>query len=1092
MYKFGPMAFPLVLMLLQIASAQLTGNVVDPRGVPVPNASIVLTAVNTNAEIRAVSESNGTYTAFPVKPGLYRVTVEAPGFQKVVREGVRLSTGERVPMNFDLAVSVANQTVTVTADASLLRDSSASLGQVVDSDKIVDLPLNGRSYVTLSQLSPGVALPPATTLPRINGGRPRTNEYLYDGISVLQPEPGQVAFMPVIDSMQEFKIESNNPSAEFGRFNGGVVNLTMKSGTNNIHGSVFEFFRNEALNARNLFAPATAANPKKPEFRRNQFGFVLGGPVVKDRTFFFLDYQGSRQLIGRVRTSTVPTLAQRQGIFATTIYDPATTRTDSSGNIIRDPFPSNTIPADRMDPAAVALMNRYPLPTTSGTANNYSRVGDETDDLDQGDFRLDHQIRPQDHVFGRYSYIVGISNPIAPLPDGSGTLTSGVLGQTRTVANSFASSYVHTFGASMTNELRAGYTSRSLLLAATQLPSPASDSLGIPGIPSNAAFGNAMPMFVIVGFQQLGPSLSAYSDTRTSVTEIADTYAFQHGAHFLKLGVDYRRERMDIVQPPSPTGQFNFSNVETGIPSSSTSGNALASFMLGQVDNFKIDLQQNVLKPRATILEGFVQDDWKVSRRLTINAGVRYTLNFPSTEANNNGSVFNLSTQKLEYLGQNGFPDTARELHKLNFGPRIGVAYRIKDNTVIRSGYGIVWIEQAGITTPFTIPYFPFLQNVTQRTLDNVNPAFILSAGPSVVATPPTPDAGLGQGVFSVDRGLGSGYVQQWNLAVQREITRNTSVELAYSGSIITHVGIPDTNINQLTADQLSIGAPLLVNVANPYFGIIPRSSSLGNPTIPQAQLLKPYPQFTNVTLFRNNVGTTNYNAFQMKVEQRMSHGFSVLGSYTRSKLIDQASSVFDAAIISGPTPNFPAADTYNRNLERDVSTGDMPNVTTAGATYNFPWAQQHRYIGGWQLTGTMTLQSGLPLAVTQITNFNSFAGFGTQRPNRLSDPELPAAQRSVSKWFDTDAFQVAPQFTIGNSSRNPVRGPAYRDLDLALIKHTKVSERVDVEFRTEVFNFTNTPPLGAPNVVKGNAAFGTIVSAGDPRVIQFGLKLNF
>jgi hypothetical protein len=290
----------------------------------------------------------------------------------------------------------------------------------------------------------------------------------------------------------------------------------------------------------------------------------------------------------------------------------------------------------------------------------------------------------------------------------------------------------------------------------------------------------------------------------------------------------------------------------------------------------------------------------------------------------------------------------------------------------------------------------------------------------------------------------------------------------------------------------LSIGAPLLVNVANPYFGSIPRSSSLGNPTIPQAQLLKPYPQFTNVTLFRNNVGTTNYNSFQAKVEQRLSHGLSMLASYTRSKLMDQASSVFDAAIISGPTANFPAADTYNRTLERDVSTGDMPNVMVVGATYDFPWAKQHRYLGGWQLTGIMTLQSGVPLAVTQITNFNSFAGFGTQRPNRVSNPELPASQRSVSKWFDTEAFQVAPQFTIGNSSRNPVRGPAYRNLDLALIKHTRVGEHVDVEFRAEAFNFTNTPPLGAPNVVKGNAAFGTIITAGDPRVIQFGLKVNF
>jgi hypothetical protein len=1080
-----------ILMLLQVAAAQLTGGVTDPEGAPVPGASIILKEADTNTEFRGSAEATGGYTVSPIKPGLYRVTVEAPGFQRTVREGVRMATGEKVRLDFQLAVGTTSQSVTVTADVPMLRDASANLGQVVDSDKVVELPLNGRTFITLAQLSPGVALPPNSTLPRINGGRPRTNEYLYDGISVLQPEPGQVAFIPVIDSIQEFKVESNSPSSEFGRFNGGVVNLTMKSGTNNLHGSVFEFFRNEALNARNLFAPATPTNPDKPEFRRNQYGFVLGGPVVKDNTFFFLDYQGSRQLIGRVRTSSVPTLAQRQGIFSTPIFDPATTRTDSSGAIVRDPFFANTIPADRMDAAAVGLLNRYPLPTSSAAANNYTQVGNESDNQDQGDFRLDHTFRVQDQLFGRYSYALDVQDPVTPLPDGSGTLTSGALGHTRITGQSFASNYLHTFGASTTNELRAGYTRRSTNLSATTLPAPASDTLGIPGIPSNAAFGNALPSFVVSGFQNLGPSPSAYSDTKTDVTEIADTFAFQSGAHFLKAGMDLRLERMDIVQPPSPTGTFSFSAVETGIPSSSTSGNALASFLLGQVDKFSIDLQQDVLKPRARILEGFIQDDWKVTRSLTVNAGVRYTLNFPSTEANDRGAVFNLATQKLDYLGQSGFPDTARELHKLNFGPRIGLAYRIADKTVVRSAYAVVWIEQTGITTPFTVPYFPFVQTVTQSSLDSVNAAFVLSSGPSVSATGPTPDAGLGQGVFSVDRNLGSGYVQQWNLAVQREITPKTSIELAYAGSKITRVGIPDTNINQLTVQQLSIGAPLLVNVTNPYYGVLPRSSTLGGPTITQVQLIKPYPQFTNVTLFRNNVGSTNYNAFQVKVEQRLSRGLSVLANYTRSKLIDQASSVFDSSLITGPTANFPAADTYNRSLERDVSTGDMPNVFVGGATYNFPFGKG-AWWGGWQLTGIVTLQSGLPLALTQITNFNTFAGFGTQRPNRISDPELPASERSTSRWFDTAAFSTAPRFTIGNSSRNPVRGPAYRNADIALIKKTNIGERANVEFRTEVFNFTNTPPLGAPNVVLGNSAFGTITSASDPRVIQFGLKLNF
>jgi len=406
-------------------------------------------------------------------------------------------------------------------------------------------------------------------------------------------------------------------------------------------------------------------------------------------------------------------------------------------------------------------------------------------------------------------------------------------------------------------------------------------------------------------------------------------------------------------------------------------------------------------------------------------------------------------------------------------------------------GYGVSWIEQAGITTPFTIPQFPFIQAVSQRTLDNISPAFVLANGPSVAPTPIGPDAGLGQGVFTVDRDLGSGYAQQWNFAVQRELTRNMVVEVAYAGSKITHVGIPDTNINQLSASQLALGPALLTRVPNPFFGQIPRSSSLGDPTIPLAQLLKPFPRFTNVTFYRNNVGNTNYNALQAKLEQRFAHGLSFLVSYTRSKLIDEASSVFDASILTGPIANFPVADSFNRKLERDLSTGDIPNVFVGSFTYDVPIGRGTIF-GGWELAGVIQLQSGIPLAVTQVTNFNAFAGFGTQRPNLVTDPSLPSSERTTARFFDTSAFTIAPQFTIGNSSRNPVRGPQYRNADIALIKRTYFGENRNVEFRAEVFNVTNTPPLGAPNTVVGAAGFGSITSAGDPRVLQFGLKVNF
>jgi hypothetical protein len=412
-----------------------------------------------------------------------------------------------------------------------------------------------------------------------------------------------------------------------------------------------------------------------------------------------------------------------------------------------------------------------------------------------------------------------------------------------------------------------------------------------------------------------------------------------------------------------------------------------------------------------------------------------------------------------------------------------------------------VWIEQAGITTPFTTPVFPFLQTVSERTLDNVTPAFTLAQGPSVAPIPQTPQAGLGQGVFGVDADLGSGYVQQWNVSLQRALTDNTSVEVAYTGSKITRVGLPDVNINQLSAEQLALGPALLQRVANPYFGIIPRSSSLGDPTIPVAQLLKPFPEYTTVSLYRNNVGSTNYQGVSAKLEQRLSKGLSYLVSYTRSRLLDDASSVFDASVLTGPVANFPVADSFNRKLERDYSTGDIPHVFVASAVWDLPFGAGRAYpasgvIGAlardWTLATVVTLQSGVPVAVTQTTNFNSFAGFGTQRPNMTGDPQLPGGQRSTAQWFNTAAFAVAPQFTLGSATRNPVRGPGYQNVDLALSRRVPLRSGTSLELRAEAFNLLNTPPLGNPNSVLGSASFGTITTAGDPRVIQLAVKLLF
>ena len=1103
--------------LAQSGSGDLVGIVTDGNGAVIHGARVTISS-DSNVGVAVATETTeaGQYAAVSLRPGSYHVRMEASGFATVERGGVTVKTGQRERVDVALRPGSADQVVNVTGDASLLITESGAMTTVINRESVQSLPLNGRNVIQLTTLVPAVSLPPGTLLPRINGGRPRTNEYLYDGVSTLQPEPGQVAFFPIIDDIDEFAIMSNGVSAEFGRFNGGVVNLTTKAGTSSFHGEVYEFLRNEALNARNYFTPTSSA---KPIFRRNQYGAALGGPVLPGKLFFFTDYQGTNQAVGVVRTSTVPTLAQRGrpdanenptagfNFAPTKIYDPATT-VQNGNSFSRTEFPNDTIPLNRIDPAALALLARYPLPTNSAAANNYVRVGNDIDHQNQFDVRLDAQLSAKDHGFARYTYFHDVESPVTPLPDGSGVITGtilstgNVIGVSRTLGQQYVANETHSFGSRTVNEARFGYTRRALNRLGTQLADTASNSLGIPGIPTNAAFNNALPVFAIAGITQLGPSPSTFSNFSTNVTQVFDMVSHVRGRHALKAGIDLRWEHLDAVQPPNPTGNFNFSTLFTNQGGVTNSGNALASFVLGQVNTFSIDLQRSTIRPRAHIAEFFVQDDWKATSRLTVSAGLRWTLNFPSTEVHDQGAVFNLATQQYQYLGQNGFSRSARELHYLNFGPRLGFSYLATPKTVVRSSFGLIFIEQTGITTPFTTPQFPFLQTVQQATVDSIHPAFVLSSGPSVAPIPLNADAGLGQGVFTVNRKLGSGYVQQWNFAVQHEVMHDLAVEVAYTGSVITRVGIPDVNQNQLTVAQLSQGTALTATTTNPYYGQIPASSSIGGKTISVAQLMKPYPRFLTVAAFRNNTGKTNYNAATVKVEKRTRYGLTAMLSYTHSKIMDDASSVFDSSILTGPVANFPVADSFNPSLERDASLGDMPNVTVGSIVYAIPMGRGHSVassgvmswlLGGWNVNGLFTLQSGMPFPITQATNFNAFAGFGTQRPMISGKANLPAEERTPARFINTNAFSVTSQFKQGNASRNPARGPAYRDLDLGLVKNTQLGDRVILELRGEVFNVTNTPAFAQPNATVGATNFGSITATtADPRVAQVAGKLRF
>jgi hypothetical protein len=1077
----------------------------DPGGLAVNDAVVDLVNAGTDTKLSTASDAGGSYHFFALPAGTYSVAVAKEGFTRFRRDGIVLRVGDRISLDVELRVGDITQSIEVTAAAPLLQSTRGTASFVVEQEKVVSLPLDGRNFVPLIALSPGVNLPPGNLLPRINGSRPRVSEYIYDGISVLQPEPGQVAFYPVVDAIEEFRVETNSPSAEYGRFNGGVIMVNQKSGSNDMHGTAFEFFRNEALNARNLFAPAGP----KPRFRRNQYGLVLGGPIQKNKTFFFIDWQGTRLKTGVVRTSTVPTSAQKRGVFTQPVFDPRSTQQTSSGHV-RDPFPNNTIPTTTIDSAARAVMDRYPAPTVfhganEATANNYRRVGNDTTAQDHFDVRLDRHFGARHKVFGRYSYLRDDSTPATPFPDGSGTFSATFIGHTLTRADSVIGEHSWNVTPGSVNQLRFGFTRRGFGRSSLATGQPATQVSLIPNIPLTS-FGDVLPTYDVVGFQQLGPPANGNAEFTTSVTQIIDNYSWNKSGHSLKVGADIRLERLDVLQPPSPTGNFQFTNIFTagltaaGTPAANT-GNSFASFLMGPVTRFSIDAQSEILGPRATVAEFFLQDDWRATRRLTVNLGVRYTLNFPSTVAGNRGAVFNLQTEKLDYFGQDGFPRSARNLERRNFGPRLGLAYRLTDSLVVRSGYSLTWIEQAGITTPFTTPLFPFIQALGQQTLDNINPAFYLSQGPTVKRQTPGPDAGLGQGVFGVQRDNGSGYAQQWNLSLQKIFGQDWSVEAGYLSSKLTRLGVPDVNLNQLTADQFALGSQLTQQVQNPFYGQIPPNTSLGTPTIARAQLLRPYPRFTTVTLYRNNIGHSTYHSFQSRIEKRFSRGLTFTVAHTFSRLIDDAGAVFDSAVLTGPVANFQAADSFNKRLEKDVSTGNIPHIVSSGAVYELPFGRgrarslsgwKDLIAGGWQIAGIVRVQSGSPVAVTQATNLNAFAGFGIQRPNRISDPELPSGRRTTARYFNTAAFTQAPQFTIGSSSRNPVTGPGYRAADVMAGKTFTITERLRTEFRAEAFNVTNTPPLGNPNGSFGNAAFGSITTALDPRVYEFVLKLHF
>ena len=533
--------FPLILAPTlchaQAGRAELLGVIRDPSNLPVSSARVGAEDQATMVRYSALSDERGEYHILGLPAGQYVLTVQKPGFRTYRQSGMVLRLAGQTSLDVTLEVGQPSESIDVTAAAPLLQTTSGELGLNVDQEKISGLPLDGRNFIPLVTLSPGVALPNGQFLPRINGSRPRTNEYLYDGISVLQPEPGQVVYYPIVDGMEEFKLNVNAYPPEYGRSNGGTVMVIGKSGSNQFHGDAFEFLRNEALNARNLFAQPGP----KPEFRRNQYGVTFGGPIQSNKTFFFVDWQGTRLRTGITRFSVVPTSAQRQGIFTQAIFDPTTSP--------RTQFANNTIPQNRIDSIALQVFEHYPLPNVSG-ANNFVRTANEPDNQDQADFRVDRYFGEKHRVFGRYTLFRDDDNPVTPLPDGSGSLTSGVVGHALTRGDAFMGDYNLMLSPSALNQLRVGYSRRDLKQTSLQ-----NGGINVPGLPANS-FASVLPIFTVAGYQQIGPTAAANSRFTTSITEYLDTLTLVRRRHTIKFGLDIRREALDVSQSAQSHGVF--------------------------------------------------------------------------------------------------------------------------------------------------------------------------------------------------------------------------------------------------------------------------------------------------------------------------------------------------------------------------------------------------------------------------------------------------------------------------------------------------------------------------------------------------------
>ncbi len=1144
----------------QLAAGSIAGTVRDHSGNVVPGAQMTILNKANNQGSSATTNGAGYYSFPLLQPALYQITVHASGFKEYVQDNIQLDVAQTLTVDATLDVGQVTESVTVTSAPPLLETQSSSLGQVIPNKSVVDLPLNGRNAYGFAALVPGVVAPYGFTQTAfdeyndqfisINGSRPNQNLFLLDGGMNSEPAFTGPGYFPSVDLVEEYKVQTNNLGAEFSNTGGGIINVITKSGSNSLHGSAWEFFRNTSLAANDFFS--NRAGLPRADFQFNQYGVTAGGPIRKDKTFFFFSYEGLRWVQSGSAVGTLPTAAQRAGDFSSTynsagqvipIYDPFSTVPDPNnpGQYLRTQFPGNKIPVGKINPVSAALLAYLPLPNQAGApgtgANNYYTNYSSPIIENSFSLRIDQALTDKQRIFGRYS----LNDTTQTRPNLYGDSSPNFLISNPTAGNDFLRQqqttvdYTYAFKPNAVLDLNSSYIRYYI---GRRIPGYDVNPTVV-GLPSyfNTLASAYTPCFPSVGTSGLGLTLSlgniggglegsgcyALGDVYPDLHEYGSV-TIVHGEHTFKMGADFGVDWLSTPRYEPAGASFNFGPNFTQGPNPITNTNTgvgLASWLVGTGSGSTGSGGPNqYLSSRYYGM--YFQDDWRISPALTLNLGLRYDYSAPWIERFNRFTDWSSTavsplqvaglgslTGGLQFPGVNGVPRSEFDPFRKEVAPRLGVAYAVNPKTTIRGGYGLFFAPLGGAGfNGSSVPNTGYVASTNWvGTLDGVTPLNTLSNPfPQGFVLPTGSSQGLatqlGQSVVGMQRSRPVAYAEQWNLDLQRELGAQVLLDIAYAGGHGVHL-YGDYNPNQLPDQYLSMGSALNDQVPNPFYGKV-ASGGLSSPTVAESQLLRPFPQYTGVTLGNSSFfGASSYNALQVKVSRRFGNGFSLLASYTFSKLLDN----IPASETGFPGGSFGGTGIQNWNnlaAEWAVASFDTPQYLAINGVYELPFGHgkpffnsnklANYFIGGWQLNGITSVISGTPQEVFTASN-TLFNYGGSQRANwNGQNPSLGGKiANRLNAYFNVADFSQPAPFTYGSSPRmlSNLRSPGFVLTDLSGIKKIPIYERISCEFRAEAFNIFNHPVFGPPDTTLGDGTTGIINSQVNlPRQIQIAVKI--